>query len=426
MRVKMKPLYVAVMLAIASAPGISHADAFVQCPGDHNGDAIIDPALGEGDPAHPNAKCMHLTGGDGFVTMADGHLQYSFGFGQWTGKPDTEVMRGGILNATLPGPRIELKEDDEFYLTLSNVGLVKRPDLFDPHTVHYHGAKNISSYFDGVPENTVSTNQGGSLTYYYNIKEPGTYMYHCHVEATEHMQMGMQGNFYVHPKQDGNPFSFVNANGDAKTFTKFVYNDGDGTTGFDVEFPLQLTSFDPVFHDDHIAVQPLPFATMFDSYTMINGRGYPDTALDPAANPPEIMPVPVDADGVIANGNIFANGNQGVESQPVSSLVKATKGDRILLRLTNLSVYGTYTVTAPGLNMKVVGKGSAQLRGPAGNLYLDTNTVTLGGGEGKDIMIDTSDPGIKTGTYFLYTTNLKYLSNNTEDFGGMMTEIVIN
>lgn len=421
MRVKMKPLYVAVMLAIASVPGISHADAFVQCPGDHNGDAIIDPALGEGDPAHPHAKCMHITGGDGFVTMADGSLQYTFGFGQWTGKPETETMTNGLLGATLPGPRIEVNEGDELYLTLTNVGFVKRPDLFDPHTVHYHGSKNIASYFDGVPENTVSTNQGSSLTYYYQINEPGTYMYHCHVEATEHMQMGMQGNFYVHPRQDGTAYNFLNANGDTKTFTKFVYDDGDGTTGFDKEYPLQLTSFDPIFHDHDHTIQPLPFSTMFDTYSMINGRGYPDTVLGPDA-----IPVPVDEDGAIANGNIFVEGNQGVKSQPVSSLVTANKGDRILLRLTNLSVFATYTVTAPGLNMKVVGKGAALLRGPAGNLYYDTTSITLGGGEGKDIMIDTSDPGIKPGHYFLYTTNLKYLSNNTEDFGGMMTEIVIN
>ena len=44
---------------------------------------------------------------------------------------------------------------------------------------------------------------GASITYYYNIVEPGTFMYHCHVEATEHMQMGMLGNLYVHPQQDG-------------------------------------------------------------------------------------------------------------------------------------------------------------------------------------------------------------------------------
>ena len=43
---------------------------------------------------------------------------------------------------------------------------------------------------------------------------------------------------------------------------------------------------------------------------------------------------------------------------------------------------------------------------------------------GKYFYCDTT--GILPGTYFLYTTNLNNLSNNTEDFGGMMTEIVIN
>ena len=32
---------------------------------------------------------------------------------------------------------------------------------------------------------------------------------------------------------------------------------------------------------------------------------------------------------------------------------------------------------------------------------------------------------VAPGTYLLYTTNLNYLSNNGQDFGGMMTEITI-
>ena len=38
----------------------------VQCPGDTDGDAVIDTP----DPAHPNARCMHLSSGDGFVISA--------------------------------------------------------------------------------------------------------------------------------------------------------------------------------------------------------------------------------------------------------------------------------------------------------------------------------------------------------------------
>ncbi len=80
-----------------------------------------------------------------------------------------------------------------------------RADLFDPHTVHYHGFPNAATVFDGVPEVSISINMGSTLTYYYNVVEPGTFIYHCHVEATEHMEMGMLANLYVHPAQDRLP-----------------------------------------------------------------------------------------------------------------------------------------------------------------------------------------------------------------------------
>jgi hypothetical protein len=57
------------------------------------------------------------------------------------------------------------------------------------------------------------------------------------------------------------------------------------------------------------------------------------------------------------------------------------------------------------------------------DLYYETNSVTLGSGETADVLIDTT--GVTPGTYFIYTTNLNYLSNGAEDFGGMMTEFQV-
>ena len=48
----------------------------------------------------------------------------------------------------------------------------------------------------------------------------------------------------------------------------------------------------------------------------------------------------------------------------------------------------------------------------------------MGGGESTDVILDSKD--IPKGTYFLYSTNLDHLSNAAENFGGMMTEIVVN
>jgi FtsP/CotA-like multicopper oxidase with cupredoxin domain len=177
-------------------------------------------------------------------------------------------MMQGMLAANFPAPTIKVKEGQKLYLTLTNVGMMMRPDLFDQHTIHYHGFPNAAPIFDGVPEAGIAVNMMSSFTYYYLLVHPGTYMYHCHVEATEHMQMGMLGNLYVRPAQNG---TLING------FTKFAYNDGDGSTRYDVEFALQLGGFDHVFHEEHLGVQPLPFALMRDDYPMLNGRGYPDT-----------------------------------------------------------------------------------------------------------------------------------------------------
>ncbi len=76
--------------------------------------------------------------------------------------------------------------------------------------------------------------------------------------------------------------------------------------------------------------------------------------------------------------------------------------------------------------MHVVGKDAKLLRTADGNtdLYYDTNSVAVGGGESFDVIMDTT--GVTPGTYYLYSANLNYLSNDEEAFGGMMTEIVIN
>ena len=404
-------------LAITLALGSSAVSAavLVQCPGDKNGDAII--GNGEGDPDHPNAKCMHLTAGDGFTTMGDGTTRYIFSFADVTGLPTKtqkqkdDLIQAGVLAHEWPAPTIELEQGQEFYLSLTNVGMLMRPDLFDPHTVHFHGFPQSSTVFDGLPESGLSINMGATLTYYYKLNDPGTYMYHCHVEATEHMQMGMLGNLYIKAGQNKEPAGTVLGTHVHQTGDQYAYNDGDGSTYYDVDYPIQLGSFDSAFHDASENTQPLPFALMVDNYPMINGRGYPDT-VDPRT---DTFPVP---DGF--NDTYVPTG------QPVSSLITANVGDQVLLRISNLAITRFYTLQSLGIPMKVVGKDAKLLRTVDGatNLYYNTNSVEVGGGESFDVILDTTN--VAAGTYYLYTANLNYLSNDTEEFGGMMTEIVIN
>lgn len=399
------------------------ADYSQQCPPDTDG---IDT---DGDTIVDNDNiCIQMGSGDGFAVMADGKDQYIFGFSEHGGlyRPTDPIPNpltmgnmwfapepGNILGANYPAETIDIREGQRVFLTLSNVGMAVRPDLFDPHTVHYHGLANVSGIFDGVPDSGVSINMGSSLTYFYNIVEPGTFIYHCHVEASEHMQMGMMGNLYVRPRQET---AAIATNTPINGYLRFAHNDvvdplfpgtdpRDGATGYDVDFPFQLTAFDPIFHDASELVQPLPFADMHDTYPMINGRGYPDT---------------------VNSGNL--TNKEGFEAQTTSAHFEANAGQKILLRFNNVTIERFYTITSLGIPMKVVGLDGSILRGrgeaSGSDLAYETNSVTTGGGETKDIILDTD--GVAPGTYFIYATDLDQLSNNQEDFGGMMTEIIIH
>jgi len=427
MNLKMKgAIATAITILFVALPAVAQdSSIYVQCP---NATTLHPDTDGDSATREAGIKCDHLVAGDGISTMADEQSKelYIFGFARVPlpgegGAPTAAsgdypgwVMAEGMLKAEIPASTIIVDEDDELFLSLTNVGMVMRPDLFDPHTVHWHGFPNASAVFDGVPDASISINMGATLTYYYNAKDAGTYMYHCHVEAAEHMQMGMLGNLYVRPRQnrcetldDTSPLPGSVCPAGHTAGNKYVYNDGDGSTRYDEEFPIQIGSFDPDFHDASFNVQPLPFSGMRDRYFLLNGRGYPDT-VDTA---------------VIKTVDPLGKEQA---SQPMSSLITAAPNQRILLRISNLNVTQFYTLGSSGPAMEVVGLDARLLRDDAGtNMYYKTNSLTLGGGQSADVIIDTT--GLAPGsTFFLYAKDLDRLSNDAENFGGMMTEIRIN
>ena len=375
-----------------------------------------------------------------------------------------QIMDVGVMNGNIPAPLMAIDEDDEFFLTLTNVGMIMRPDLFEQHTVHFHGYPNASAFYDGVPDASVAINIGASFTYYYLAPDAGTYFWHCHITPPEHLQMGMVGQLYVRPRQNrvaaganlytarqtqdadlrmacvsakdilcSHPLPAVNT-GATRNATNgapagnYAYNDGDGSTYYDVEYPLQIHGFDPNFHFVGMTFNPEGFADMKDKYFLLNGRSYPDTLL---AGPLQTQ----SADGV----NHF--------SQPLPAIINITRGQRALLRISDLDVSEYQTLASLGIPMQVIGYNAKLLRDQAGNnMYYTTNSITLGGGESLDLILDacatrpttTSASGatitnyttcttpLPSGTYYLYTPNLDHLSNDAENFGGLMTEVHVN
>ena len=370
-----------------------------------------------------------------------------------------QIMDVGVMNGNIPAPLIAFDEDDEFFLTLTNVGMIMRPDLFEQHTVHFHGYPNASSFYDGVPDASVAINIGGSFTYYYLSPDAGTYFWHCHITPPEHLQMGMVGQLYVRPRQNRVPSgaslyaTLQQQNGlgttvDLRTACnpaadilcsatmpavntgvtqgmdklgspqKYTYNDGDGSTAYDVEYPLQIHGFDPNFHFVGMTFNPEAFVDMKDKYFLLNGRSYPDTA----------SPGP--------QATQTSDGRMHY-SQPLPSIINIPVGGKALLRIADLDVTEYQTLASIGIPMKEVGFNAKLLRDQDGNnLEFYTNSITLGGGESLDVILDASDAGCgSTGcaatlypagsVFYLYTPNLDHLSNDAENFGGLMTEVHI-
>ena len=414
----------------------------------------------------PNAtthvRCRSITCGDGHVLMGDrdrtGNSDligdgdtFIFGFKDVTGVPADQILLHGFGQAQHLAPTMLADQGEELWLTLTNAGFRERPDLVDSHTVHYHGFPNAGSVFDGEPMASFGINIGSSLTYFYKNVEPGTYIYHCHVEAAEHMQMGMLGQLFINPRQDltgipGPGGAQILVNG-VPTLQVYAYNDCTAPTdpmcgvtrytNYDHLKPLEITSFDPVFHHFDMTYQKVRFDLMNDTYPMFNGRGYPDTVvLTPIINngtPFDPAHVPSQPHtGVLETYTMNPNGT--IVGAPITILAAPPPPalpQRVLIRMPSLSTVDFYTVTVLGIPMEVVGQGARLLRGPdpgiPGQFGLSTiykaNSVTLGGGEAYDIILDAT--GVSPGTYFMYTTNLNGLNNTDEDFGGMMTEIIV-
>ena len=103
-------------------------------------------------------------------------------------------------------------------------------------------------------------------------------------------------------------------------------------------------------------------------------------------------------------------------------------GGKAALRLVNLSVTEYHTLQSVGVPMHVVGWNAKLLRDQSGvNTEYWTNSITLGGGESLDAILDASNTTLfpAGSTFYLYTPQLDHLSNDAENFGGLMTEVHI-
>jgi len=376
------------------------------------------PPTPEIPPYHPDPYGADFTpaGVDPFTT-------YIFGFRDVTHLTDTQRENQQFkVQHNAPFFWADQYDDvlnpNELRVQLTNLGLHLRPDLTDAHTIHWHGFRNVIPFYDGEPHGSISVPVGQLFTYVYRPRDPGTYMFHCHVEDVEHVTMGMTSIVFVRPLQNGDTSFYPSG--------KYAYNDGDGSTGYDRENALFLSEIWAKGHWGDAHIQESDWSTFKADFSLLNGRVHPYTLLpnSPVDLTNSIHALTFQTDG---NGDLMTNpGYEHLQYNPHSSLVTCNAGERVLLRFANLG-FREAAMTLAGIKMNVVGRDAAPMIGRDGTdtSYM-TNTILMGAGESYDCIFEApayEGPG-PYDTYILYNRRYTQESNlSPGGSGGQRTEV---
>lgn len=199
----------------------------------------------------------------------------------------------------IPGPTLEANSGDSVKLDFWNMSQGA------PHTVHLHGL-DVDQQNDGVGMLSFEVEHSQHGYYYFKAPHPGTYLYHCHVGSSIHLQAGMYGMFIVRPS-DGN--SLLN---------------WDGGESYDREFSLLASEIDTVWHNDTI-LDHVHDSTMA-LYT-------PDT---------------------FSPQYFLVNGLSDVQLQAPENYLVAMPDEKVFFRLANIGYYGVQYIFPSELNPRVV------------------------------------------------------------------------
>lgn len=201
------------------------------------------------------------------------------------------------------------------------------------------------------------------FTYYFTPMHTGTFMYHCHVAASEHVQMGMYGALIVRP-MDFNP---------AVASTRTVLG-RNTSTNYDVEYTILISEFDARWHKsiegDPAYANYYPAQWRPDIW-MANGRTFPTTLLPFAWNK--------------LDGGAIVPEYESRYNTYIKTLLTPVRQKLLLIRWINMG-YQTQPVHQHGWHMRIVSKD-----GMAFSPQRDMFTVLIGSGETYDA-ITTVDP----------------------------------
>lgn len=112
--------------------------------------------------------------------------------GPWEIEPG-KAVEAMLYNGVVPGPEIRVTEGDRVRVICTN-------QMTQSTSIHFHGVRTPNA-MDGVPYITQDPiKPGGTFTYEFVAKNPGSHMYHSHHNAAEQVTKGLMGAFIIEPK----------------------------------------------------------------------------------------------------------------------------------------------------------------------------------------------------------------------------------
>lgn len=177
----------------------------------------------------------------GSKVLSDGNEIRTFGYAQ-------------LINEIppVPGPTIVVNEGDSVHIDMWNVSQGA------PHTIHLHGL-DVDQQNDGVPHLSFEVGHMDHGYYHFKAPHPGTYLYHCHVVSTIHVQAGMYGMIIVKPSDGSN-------------------TTWDGGFEYTDDFVVYTSEIDTTWHTDEVLDHPhdsmmqmIPIPNYNPQFFLVNG-----------------------------------------------------------------------------------------------------------------------------------------------------------
>ena len=287
-------------------------------------------------------------------------MDYKPQYELWDGSK-TMLMGYGLTlsgDIDLPSPTLTFKEGDSVKLVLRNMS---QPA---PHTIHLHGL-DVDQENDGVPQFSWVVKHAEEKPYHFVAPHAGTYLYHCHIASSLHVQAGMWGLLIVRPADDSN-------------------TTWDGGYPYTKDYGWITSELDTTWHTDDVINHDFddnktPVLDFYPQYFLINGKGE----------------------------------HQLKENESIA--VNAEIDDVVYLRLANMGFYGNKFTFPAELNAKIVSSDGRPL--PEVEI---SNTLDVFPGERYGVLIQ-SQALLDTEILVDYFNLNTFQTENTQSVGVTIT-----